>query len=308
VIVENLLLPGVVIPGASAAAALWLTSLADRRGRPSSAVGGALAVGVAFLSAFVAMTGWPRFPPVESTQRLFYLVALATAVGFVLGWLRQQKAPWWVRGAVVGLLLSLMLRAPLEHTWARGEAVLWLAALFALGLGFTWAFEASCRPAGGRSDLVAAAVRLALLGAAAVLLGLSGTARLAQLMGALACGVLVLELLARRLGRRPWLPADAMVPATAAFGLLLGGYFYASLEPWPAILLALAFVLLGVGVDRAAGWRCLPLVPLALAVALVVSAFLAREEDPYDYYGCLGVDRGAIVTVQADGNPETRGA
>ena len=300
-IVESFLLPGVIIPSASAAAVLWLTALVDRRGRTSTVGGAALAVGTAFLTAFVAMTGWPRIPPVESTQRLFYLVALAAALGLAWGWLRQRAAPWLVRSALVGLLLSAMLRAPLEHTWSRGEAALWLAMLFVLGLGVGWAFEASFRPAEGRSDLIAAAVRLTLLGGAAVLLGLSGTARLAQLMGAVACGALIIESLARLLARRPWLPADAMVPATAVFGLLLGGYFYASLEPWPAALLALAFVLLGVGKGRPAGWRLLPLLPLAVAGVLVVTAFLAKE-DPYDYYGALDADRGRAPTQRTEGN------
>ena len=180
-----------------------------------------------------------------------------------------------------------MLRAPIEHTWSAAQATLWLGGLLVVGLGMIRAVEASFTLPDGRAALEAAGIRLAVLGGGAVVLGLSGTARLAQLMGAVACGALVVEVVALRLRRRPWLAGDAMVLVTAVFGLLLGGYFYAEVEPWPAVLMIAAVIFLGFGSRTAAAWRWVPLLPLVAALALVGWSFLHQEEDPYGDYGSL---------------------
>ena len=75
-LIKSFLLPGVVVPTLCAAVALAASAWWGRSGRSSALSGGSLAVGAAFLSAYVAITGWPRFPPVESTQRLFFWVAV----------------------------------------------------------------------------------------------------------------------------------------------------------------------------------------------------------------------------------------
>lgn len=281
---ENILLPGVVIPTACAAAVLLAAVLADRRRRSSTVGGGAAALGAALLSAHVAASGWPAWPPIDSTQRLFFVVALAAALGALRGWLREEGSPWWVRGGLVLLLLLGMLKTPLEHTWKGGEAVLWMALLFTAVLAAGRSLEADLTAPYG---LAAALARLALPGGVAVLLGLSGTVRLAQLAGALACGVLVVEVAALRWRRRPWLPADAWVLAAALCGLLLGGYFYASLAALPAALGLLALLLPGLVARRRGAWRLVPLVPLAIALALATAAALGREDDPYGAYGRL---------------------
>jgi len=278
---ENILWPGVLAPGLFAAVALAGVRLCDRRGRESTAGGGSLAIGAGFVAASAVMTGWPRWPPGDSTQRLFYVTAAAALVGLAWGWFKGRGTPWLVRGVVLGSLLVLMLKTPLEHKWSPGEAAARLAALMVVGLAVGWALEASLANAERRGRLVRAAVRLTLLTGMAVSLSFSGSARLGQLMGAVACAVFVVEVGGRLLGRRVWLPGDAMVLSTVACGLLLGGFFYATLDAWNACLLALSLLLLGLGVRG--GWaQWLPLLPCAIAVTRVALAFV-NAPDPYDY-------------------------
>lgn len=288
---ETILLPGVLVPAAAAGVALLLVLVADRRQRESTVGGGSLAVGGAFIAAYVALTGLPRWPPVESTQRLFFLVLLSAIVGLAWGWRQEKSPPWVVRAALLGLLLSLVLRSLIER-WSPGTAAVRLVGLFILGIALLWAFERSL--AVGRSTgLVPAAVRLAVFGGSAVVVGLSGTARLGQLMGALTCGVFVVELVARWRRRRPWLAGDGVVLSLAVFGLLLGGFFYASLENWPAIVLGVALLTLGAVAGASGSARWLPLAPLLLALGLVAYAVANQEDDPYGYYGSTPM-RGSV--------------
>lgn len=282
---QNILLPGVVIPVAFAAGAFLLTiwlgkHLSDRE------PGSSWTLAAAFLSASVAMTGWPRWPPVGSSQKLFYLVALAAALSLLVSWLRQSWVAWVVRGAFTALLLYLLLSTPLENTWTRGQAALWLAGLLLAGVAFAWAWSVHLGAAARDGNLLSAAVRLAILGGSALVLGLSESARLAQLAGAVACGVVVIEILGRLLRRRPWQPQDSLVLSAALFGLLLIGYFYAALQPVPALLLIAAVLLLALPA-RSVWFRLVPLVPLAVALGLVIAAAASKPEDPYDYYSDL---------------------
>jgi hypothetical protein len=278
---RNLLLPGVVVPAVVAAVGVLLAAWARRRPAPLAA---GPAVAAAFLGAFVAMTGWPRWLPVEASQRLFFLVALAALLGLAWAWIRPAATTWIVRAVAVGVPLVLLLKTPLEYTWSTAQAALWLTGLLAAGLALLRALEARFDPDRSAPSLLAAAVLPALLGGTAVVLGLSASARLAQLAGALAVAVVVVEVVAKLLGRRPWIRGDALPVAVGVLGLLLIGYFYAQLEPLPALLLLAAYLLLALPGD--AWWRRLvPLLPLIVALGLVIATEMQEEEDPYgDYY------------------------
>jgi hypothetical protein len=269
----------------------------DRRRRTSTVGGGSLAVAAAFVAAFGGIGEWPRWPPVDSTQRLFFVVALAGLAGLIWGWTRERRSPWALRGGLLGLLLVLVLRAPLQNSWDLWQALAWLSGLFALGLAIGWSLDSSL---GAGTGWRTAMLRLALLVGTAALLGLSGSVRLAQLLGAVACGAAVVELLAPRSGRRPWLPADSMVLSSVVFGLLLCGYFFAALAPLPAALVAAAWVLLGPATRRKGWWRGLALLPLAVALALAGFTVLTEEEDPYGDYG--------LAAAEAEGNFGAAGA
>jgi MFS family permease len=289
---RQLLLPGLVLPAVAALVALGLVATVDGRRRRTTVGGASLAVGAAFVATYVAIGGWPAWPPIESTQRLFYVVALAALAGLVWGWWRESGAPWVPRGVLLAMLLVLVLRAPLENTWNAGQAASWLGGLFAVGLVMGWSVDSSL---GGAAGWRPALVRLALLAGTAALLGMSGSLRLAQLLGGVTCGAAVVEALAPRWGRRPWVRADSMVLTTVVLGLLLAGYFFAALEPWAAALAAAAWLLLGPA-THGRRWRAaLALLPLAAALALAGYAVLSEETDPYGDYG-------ALTTPAVEGN------
>lgn len=275
---RNLILPGVFVPLAFAAVARLATGLALAR-RERAAAG--LAAAVAFVSAYVAMTGWPSWPPIEATARLFFVVALAGLAALLMpasgGWPR-----WALRAVFSAVLLGLVLESVVRHRWTGAEAGLWLAGLFALALALdraaSYGLEARSRPK------TAALVRLTVLGTVAASLGLSGSARLAQLAGAFACGVLVVEIFALFGERRGWTAGDGLVWTTTLLGLVLSGHYYAELGLLPAALLLAAVLAFALARKRHWAWTLLPLLPAAIAVTLVVVAFLGAPEDPYAGY------------------------
>ena len=291
---KTFLLPGVVIPSLFAAIFLLLTA---RLGKQDSerGLGAGLAIAAAFLSASVAITGWPHWPPVGSSEKLVYLTALAATLGVATLWIRKGSVAWSVRGALTAFLLFRLLSPPIENTWSRGQAALWLTGLFLAAMTALWAWSKSLRSATEAGELWSAAVRLALMGGIALSLGLSESARLAQLAGAVACGALVVELFALVSKRRSWRAQDSLALSSVLSGLLIIGHLYAGLEPIPAILLFVAILLLALP-PRSMGARLAPLLPLAIALGLVIQAAMSKPEDPYDYYSRLSAPTATSVT------------
>lgn len=317
-LLRQILLPAAILPAVTAAGVWWLAGLrrrsdgddrsGDRRSAGDAAIGG-LALAVAFAASLVASTGWPRWPPVDATERLIFLVGLAAVAALLLGRVprRARGAATWVARALFGLALTAVLfESLLRNSWTAGQAVAWLGALALAFLALCWALE---RGLGGEGRVVgwlAPLTRVALLGGAAIVLGLSGSARLALLAGGLAAAVGSIEALALLLGRPAWRPGDAWALAAAVFGLLSIGYFYASLSAGATILLLAALLLLALPARAWWGWL-LPLVPLGLALALAISAFLTPEEDPYDYYSALPGPPTQAVALPVAGGPAARG-
>jgi hypothetical protein len=285
VLFRSILLPTLLVPILAATVALVLLNFGLRGERADRGRGGT-ATALAFLSGFVAMTGWPRWPPIEATQRLFFLVAVAALATWLVGGERKWFGVWFARAALVGAMLPLLLKTPLEHTWTTTQSVVWMGTLFVAGMAIHWAWGESLEQEGDREHWIAAVLRIALLSGTAAILGMSGTARLAQLAGALTCGLGVIEVGSRVLRRRPWQAAAALVPVTAIFGLLVAGHFYANLTLVSAVLVVVSCVLVGVPVGGKSRLRLLALVPLAIALGLTLQATLNAPEDPYaDYYG-----------------------
>ncbi len=184
-------------------------------------------------------------------------------------------------GAVLGWVLESLWR----HSWTTSQSVIWLSGLLLTGLALHAAWGHSLAREGDRGDYWAAFVRIALLSGLAALLGMSASARLAQLTGALTCGVGVVEVGSRVLGRKPWHGGAALVLTTATAGLLAAGYFYAEVATWPGLLTLAACLSLGLPLGGGSRSRLLTLVPLALALALAGWTFLNEPDDPYaDYY------------------------
>jgi hypothetical protein len=281
---RQILIPSALIPLVVALAVAGVGILAWRRkpGEPASrnTLAG-LALGAAFVGAFLAMTGLPRWFPIEASQRLFFLIGLASVWSVVAVSLERRAATLSGHTILWALALAGLLESPLRHSWSTTQAAVWLSGLAALAAFLSWSWARNLDHED--HDPAKALVRIAVLSGVALALGLSGTARMAQLCGALAAGVFAIEALGWWQGRSLWRPQQGIVPALGAAGLLLIGYFYAELAALPASLLLISIGLLGL---RTAGWqwKALPLLPLAAAVAIVVVAFFSQPEDTYDYY------------------------
>jgi|GEM_PF-1916433 len=294
---RTLILPGVLLPALFAALAYGFSTSLARRSRATSGAG-ALALAAAFLTTFVALTGWPRWPPVEATQRLFFVVALAALIVWGFALRGRARLPWLLHAGLVALVLGLVLESQIENRWSVLQSIGWLVALLVLAMVVDWALVISFRGDGIRDGLLGILVRLAVVGGSAGVLGLSQSARLAQIAGGLACGMTVVEIAGWFERRRPWQPADAAVLNSALVGLLLAGYFYAGLTPLTAGLVLLAFLLLALPQER--WWaRLAPLLPLALALGIVVAAFLTEEDDPYGDYSALTLPAARAPSAEA---------
>lgn len=298
-LLRQILLPAAIVPAAGAAV-VWLLL---KRGGP--------ALAVALASSLVASTGWPRWLPVEATERLIFGVLVAGVLG-LLPLARRPALAWSVR-ALFGLaLLAALLESLLRHSWSTGQAVLWLAGLTLVWLALCWAFahglgivrdrgetDAAGEASSGGHRWLSPLVRLMLLGGTAAVLGLSGSARLALLAGGLTAGTFAVEALALAFGRPAWRAGDDLAPAAAVLGLLLIGYFYASLTAGAAVALLAAWLCLALLSLRGWAWRLAPLVPLGVALALAIAAFLAVEEDPYGYYSARPAGGATATAGQA---------
>ena len=304
-ILESILIPTVVVPLALALGLLFISGLLYKRKTVEPGLGSiaGVAVALAFLSGFVAMTGWPRWPPVQSTHRLFFAVVAAALLGLALNKARQGPM---VRFAVAGVgflaMLRLLLHAPIENSWTSSQTLLWLGGLTATGLLLLWAIERSLQiestpPDWSFGSIFPAALRLTLLGLTATTLGLSETARLAQLLGAAACGVAAVELSSRLFRRESpaWQPADALPLTTVILGLLVCGHFYAELSMIAAVLIVASFAMVGIlaamrapdatGPSSRHWFLALAVLPLLAALAMTGYAYVNQPENPYlDYY------------------------
>ena len=291
ILIPSALLPLIVALAVAGIGTLVWRKKPDEPGRGNTLAG--LALAAAFVGSFLAMTGLPRWFPVEASQRLFFLMCLAGIWSVAAVSLERRAAILAGHTLLWALALTGLLETPLRHSWDTTQAAAWLSGLAALTALLSWSWARHFEHE--EHDVVKAVLRIAVLSGIALALGLSGTARMAQLCGALAAGAFAVEALGRWRGTNLWRPQHAIVPALGTTGLLLIGHFYAELAALPAGLLLLSIALFGLRSDRWPG-KLLPLLPLSAALALVVSAFLDQPEDPYDYYSRLDVPSYAVMT------------
>ena len=195
----------------------------------------------------------------------------------------------WVVAAVrlvfVGLFLALMVRSMVQYHWTPTESVLWIAGLLVLLL-LVWAAQSRLQEA---TPPVAMRTAWCLsFAGSAIALALSHSALLGQLasvMAAAVAGALVA-------GARPRdsRAAGVVVLVTVYAGLLMSGVFYADLELFRA--LALAVVPLGAVVANLRPWKndLVRAVVVSVAIVILLAAVIgplaleaAGETDYYDY-------------------------
>ncbi len=242
---------------------------------------GPLAIGLAYLSGHLVITGWVPFPPADTTNWLPYF-ALAAAVLGASCTMLPTKA--WARVLIFAVVsagaLRLLLKPKFQYGWSLGEGWLWVACLMCALVLLAVILDALGRRTATAIEMPAFLL-ITCAGAFGALM-LSGSMLLGQfagVLGAAVFGSLVFTARKVALGR-------GIVPVFSLLlvALLLSGYFFAELPAGSALLLAFASVLALVPIRMpnrllAFGVRA-ALVSLPILVALVL-AF--RSSPPLSY-------------------------
>jgi hypothetical protein len=242
---------------------------------------GPLALGLAYLSGHLVITGWVPFPPADTTNWLPYFALTAAVLGAFCGMLAIKA---WARVLIFALVstgaLRLLLKPKFLYGWTLTEGWIWVACLAGAMALLAIILDALVR----RSETLIEMPAFLLIICAGTFgaLMLSGSMLLGQfaaVLGAAVFGSLVLTAGKVALGR-------GIVPV---FSLLVGalvvsGYFFAELPATSAVLLAFAPIpaLIPNGMPSkllASGIRAaLVLVPIIVAL---VMAF--RSSPPLSY-------------------------
>ena len=240
-----------------------------------------LAIGLAYLSGHLVITGWASFPPTDTTNWLPYF-ALAGAILGLCCTLIATKA--WARVLIFALVsagaLRLLLKPKFQYGWSLGEGWWWIACLVCALVLLAVILDAL-----GRHSIIASEIPVLLLITCAGTFGalmLSGSMLLAQfaaVLGAAVFGRLVFAIRKVALGRGI-VPVFSLLMGT----LLVSGHFFAELPLSSAVLLAFApgLALIPIGVPNkllALGIRS-AFVSAPILVALVL-AF--RSSPPLTY-------------------------
>ena len=242
---------------------------------------GPLAIGLAYFSGHLVITGWVSFPPADTTNWLPYFALAAAVLGASFG-VRPTRA--WARVLIFALVsagaLRLLLKPKFQYGWPLGEGWLWVACLVcALG------FLAVILDALARRVATAAEIPAILLIVSAGAFGglmLSGSMLLGQFAAVLAgavFGSLVFTIRRVNLGR-------GIVPV---FSLLLGallvsGYFFAELPASSAALIAFAPALALIPIRMPSKLVAFGIRAGLVSVPVIVALVLAfRSSPPLDY-------------------------
>lgn len=239
-----------------------------------------LALGAAVATAHAALLGMPRFPAGDAVAWLVWVALGASCAGLLeLAWRAPTRARLVLRLALAGLLLLVLLWQPyLAETWSRGEGVAYLAGLGMVIVASWTALGCCAEHLSGRRH---ALLLTALAAGAAAVLGVTGTASLALLAGALAATCAPAIVLGRQ-GRAPLAPGGTTAFTLVLAALLVEGHFYSDAPALSVLLLAGAplAALAGARIDRATnGWPgiALAIAPALLAITAAVGLALARS-------------------------------
>jgi hypothetical protein len=253
-----------------------------------------LALGLAYLSGHLVITGWVPFPPADTTNWLPYL-ALAAALLAALfspaspfpegrasarpGLDGELKLPAWAHVLIFALVsagaLRLLLKPKFLYGWSVSEGCVWVACLAGALVLLAIILNALLRRSAMAIEVPAFLLMMcagtfgALMLSGSVLLG-----QFAAVLGAAVFGSLVLIVRKVLLGR-------GIVPVfTLLLGaLLLSGYFFAELPASSAALIAFAPVLALLPI-RMPAFPGFVVRAALVSVPILVALFLAFRSSP----------------------------
>ena len=257
---------------------------------------GGVAVAVGCIVGYVAILGYPRFPPIDIKQWFAYFAAAACVVGCLEQrlWpvsrrtgMRANTIPlrWLPRVVLIGAVVGLSLRPLVGYSWSTPVAAAWLVGSAIAFATLWWAMDGL---ADAKSEAGATMACTVVAVGSSVVLMLSGSASLGLLAGTLAAVLGMIALLAA-LGRIGEVLSSAVpVIATVLATLWLQGYFYSEVPKTAAILLLSALPLSWmIPRIRQAGRTessALLLRVGSVALPIVVAILLAWRARPVDDY------------------------
>ncbi len=210
------------------------------------------AVGFAFLVTYWVVLGIPMFPPLASSQKVFYLAAFAWIVGLVIDVTHTERAMGHLFSYVFPVIVLLWLGWRLIKGGASGSDVTAMIVLYAAAILVFWRVAATARSADVETDARHALSPNILVMVAALAAGIitliGESASLAQLTLALslaAGGHLLCHYIAYMRQGVPF--TFGATGAFGAAGILLvlidvTTLFVGRVSRWALLLVALVFV------------------------------------------------------------------
>lgn len=239
------------------------------------------AIGLAYLSGHLVITGWVSFPPTDTTNWLPYFALAAAVLGaFCEVW--PIKA--WVRALLFALVsgsaLKLLLKPKFQYVWSLSQGWMWVACLGSAILLLALILDTLVR----RSATAVEMPAFLLITCAGTLgaLMLSGSMLLGQFAGVLgAAGFGSLVFTARKVALgRGIVPVFSLLVGT----LLVSGYFFAELPLASAVLLAFAPVLALIPTGAPGNFLAFGVRAALVSIPIVVALALAfRSSPPLSY-------------------------
>ena len=265
------LAPAALVAGAVAAAVSALALVSRKVGVQQAIAGFALALG--YFAGHWFVTGWPGFPPTDTTNWLPYFALAEAVVGLVLLLVRRRPVRLLIVGVVATAAMRLLVQPKFRYVWSSTRGWIIVVCLSLAVMLVAFAVGGLMRRSSLRFEppllllIVCGGTSAALLLSGSILLG-----QFAVVLAAAVAGAFVVAIRETITGE-----ALALVFSLVLVALLVSGYFFAELPAASAILLAAA--------------PCLALIPMkfVVRVALVslpvaIALFLAfRASPPLDY-------------------------
>jgi hypothetical protein len=241
---------------------------------------GPFAIGLAYLSGHLVITGWVPFPPADTTNWLPYFALAAAVLGALCGQLPTKAWAGVLIFAVVSAgALQLLLKPKFQYGWSLGEGCLWMACLVCALVLLAVILDALARRTATAVEMPAFLL-IVSAGTSGGLM-LSGSMLLGQFAAVLAAAVLgTLVFTARKVALGGGIvPVFSLLLVT----LLLSGYFFAELPATSAALIAFAPVLALIPI-RMLTLPAFPVRAALVSVPILIALMLAfRSSPPLSY-------------------------
>lgn len=275
-ILLGMLLPAVI-------AALWLMPVFSKALRPYSWLLLPLALATAYMAGYLGLWERPPFPPIDTTNWIFYLPIFAVAVGLLIS---PMRFPRMLANLLVALLYFtsiLALLKPTLQTISFAESAELVVMLTLAGfLSFVSINTLATRDCSSSIHLVMFVI-------------VAGTAQVILMSGTVYIGKTALALAAALGGGLPfvwwfaisWRRATTLLVLLLWHAFLISAYYFSMLTPLGAMLLAIAphLAWLAEG-PRVQSWPkiprilfrlTIPLIPMLIAQTLALLDFLEAQ-------------------------------